>query len=331
MKVFDFDPRQLRETYAEQGWLHISSGLTPQFLAYATDHVDRAVNPQAGADPLEGDAIRGAKTQFVFQFPDSLDLRAEVHGVLAELTGQDPAAMVLSERHIKAYLPDADPAPLAHKDRYASEVSVGLTLAVGPDSHVVLWPRHEREVNPHLTAGLRDSLRADQVPEARLREQDAVCLHDAPGDVLVFPGSSTWHLRRNSAGTTLVYLKFNTFGSDPLGEDPTTPAQRRATERILAGEQLDSMIPVLSRGFDTVAHETGRAAGRELWSVSAWFAGERRSQPIPGSWVAVLDAVGPDRDVAALAASGVGGLSAQQVREAVRGLAERGALDLLAR
>lgn len=331
MKVFDVDPRRLRGTYAQQGWLHIRSGLTPEFLDYATDHVNRAVNPHTVAGPLQGDAIRGAKTQFVFPFPDGLDLPAEVHGVIAELTGLDPAAMVLSERHIKAYLPDADPAPLAHKDRYASEVSVGLTLAVGPDSHVVLWPDQDRTVNPHLTADLRDSLRADQVPEARLREQDAVRLHDAPGDVLVFPGSSTWHLRRNSAGTTLVYLKFNTFGSDPLGEDPTTPGQRAATQQILAGGDLDSTIPVLSRGFDTVAHETGRAAGRELWSVSVWFAGQRRSQPIPGSWVAVLDAVGPDRDLATLAASGVGGLSPRQVREAVRGLAERGALDLLAR
>ena len=324
MKVFDFDPSQLREQYEEQGWLHIPSGLTPEFLEYAQQHVAQAT----AADPLAGEAIRGAKTQFVFEFPDDVDLQEQVHQVIAELSGMDGSRTVLSERHIKAYLPDADPAPLAHKDRYASQVSVGLTLRVGPDSHVVLWPSDERAVNEHLTAGLRDSLLPEEAPEARLDDSTAVMLHDAPGDVLVFPGSSTWHLRRNSASTTLVYLKFNDFGSDPLSEDPVSEQRRAATAAALDSD-LDSAVAWLSHGFDSVARESGREARREIWSVNTWEGGERRNRAIPAAWAPVLDAVGDGRSVAELASDGVGGLRGDDLRLAVRGLAERGALDLL--
>ncbi|HWG93036.1 MAG TPA: hypothetical protein VNU66_02270, partial [Mycobacteriales bacterium] len=135
MKVFDLDPSALRSTFAEQGWLHVPHGLSEEFLAYAQEHVARLAT---GTDPITGAAIAGAKTQFVLPFPEGMDVRAEVHDVIAALTGLDPARTVLSERHVKAYLPDADPAPLAHKDRYASQVSVGLTLHVGEGSHVVL-------------------------------------------------------------------------------------------------------------------------------------------------------------------------------------------------
>lgn len=327
MKVFDFDPRALRDDYARQGWLHIRGGLTPEFLDYARDHIEQA----AARDALQGEAIHGAKTQFVFGFPEDLDLRHEVHEVIAELTGLDPEALVLSERHIKAYLPDADPAPKAHKDRYASQVSVGLTIRVGEDSHVALWPEHERDNNLHLTTGLRDSLMSDEAPEQRVTAEQAVTLHDQPGDVLVFPGSSTWHLRNNSASTTLVYLKFNDFGCDPLAEDPSTPVLREQTAALLEQDDLDDLVPVLSRGFDSVSHETGREPGRETWAVNTWHDGDRTTRAVPGAFVPVLDAVGDGRPVAQLAQDGVGGLSADQVREAVRVLAERGALDLLPR
>ena len=327
MKVFDFDPHELRQQYEEQGWLHIRSGLTSEFLEYAREHVAQA----SSAEALAGAAIRGAKTQFVFEFPDDVDLQEHVREVIATLSGMDPSRTVVSERHIKAYLPDADPAPQAHKDRYASQVSVGLTLQVGDDSHVVLWPSDEREVNQHLTAGLRDSLRPDETPEVRLTDETAVMLHDAPGDVLVFPGSSTWHLRRNSASTTLVYLKFNDFGSDPLSEDPTSGARRAATGRTLAAgdEAVDRAVAELSRGFDSVAREHGREDGRALWSVNVWQDGERQNRSVPEAWASVLDTVGGGRSVGELADEGVAGLRGDDLRAAVRGLAERGALDLV--
>ena len=36
----------------------------------------------------------------------------------------------------------------------------------------------------------------------------------------MFYGSEIWHLRRRSAGSVNLYLKFNDFDYDPLGEDP---------------------------------------------------------------------------------------------------------------
>lgn len=332
MKVFDFDPRELRGRFAAAGWLHVRSGLTPEFLDYAQAHVDELLR---AADPLRGAAVTGAKEQFVFPFPDGMDVREQVHAVVAELTGLSPERTVLSERHVKAYNADADPRPLAHKDRYASQISVGLTIRVGADSHVVLWPRDERAVNEHLTTGLRDSLGHDERPEQRVDDSSAVVLHDAPGDVLVFHGSSTWHLRRNSASTTLVYLKFNEFGSDPLGEDPTTPGRLAATRAVLTGGDVDGAVPDLARGFDSVASERGWEPQRRTWSVNVWREGVRQNRSVPAAWAELLQAVEAGRTegltVADLAARGVAGLSADGVREAVRGLCERGALDLLAR
>lgn len=325
MKVFDFDPSALRAQYREQGWLHVRSGLTSEFLAHAQEHVREL----AATDPLQGAAIKGAKEQFVFPFPDGMDVGEQVHAVIAALTGLDRERTVLSERHVKAYLDDADPDPLAHKDRFASQVSVGLTLQVGPDSHVVLWPRDETAVNEHLTTGLRDSLRPDEAPEALLDDSTAVMLHDEPGDVLVFAGSRTWHLRRNSAATTLVYLKFNDFGSDPLGEDPTTPARQQATCRALAGADISGLVPALTRGFDSIAHERGWLPGRQTWAVNVWVGGQRSTRAVPGSWVPLIEAVQPGRTVADLGAAGIGGLSPEQVDQGVRALAQRGVLDLL--
>lgn len=326
MKVFDLDPTHLRELFRAQGWLHIRSGLTEEFLGFAQDHVRRVA---AASDPLSGAAIKGAKEQFVFPFPDGIDLQTQVHGIIAELTGLDPSRTVLSERHVKAYLPDADPAPLAHKDRFASQIAVGLTLAVGEDSHVVLWPRDEQQVNEHLTTGLRDSLRPDQMPEAVLDVSSAVMLRDAPGDVLVFHGSRTWHLRRNSASTTLVYLKFNDFGSDPLAEDPTTPERQQTTRRVLAEGELATAVPALARTFDSVARETGLLPGRETWAVNVWQDGARTTTALPADWVPLVEAAAANLTVAELAARGVGGLNHEQVHVAVRSLAERGVLDLL--
>lgn len=331
MKVFDFDPRALREEFAAAGWLHVRQGLTPEFLEYAQAHVQELV--EAAADPLRSAAVTGAKEQYVFPFPDDVDVRQEVHAVVAELTGLAPDRTVLSERHVKAYNADADPRPLAHKDRYASQISVGLTLHVGEDSHVVLWPSDERQVNQHLTTGLRDSLTAVERPEERVDDSTAVVLRDAPGDVLVFHGSSTWHLRRNSASTTLVYLKFNEFGSDPLGEDPTTPERLEATRRALAGDVIDGAVPDLARGFDSVAQESGWEPDRTTWSVNVWRDGVRHNRSVPAAWVEVLRAVelgrGAPPTVADLASQGIAGLDADGVRQAVRGLCERGALDLL--
>ena len=41
MRIFNFDPAEQRERYAEQGWIHIPGGIDPEFLAALREFVDR--------------------------------------------------------------------------------------------------------------------------------------------------------------------------------------------------------------------------------------------------------------------------------------------------
>lgn len=329
MKIFDFDPVAQAEAYRRQGWLHVRSGVSAEFLDHATDVVRRS----GALDVLQGPAIAGAKTQYVFDFPDELDWDTDLYDVVAAVSGLRRDRLTLSERHIKAYLPDADPLPTAHKDRYASGIAIGLTLAVSPGSHVVLHPQTDRGQNPHLTAGLRDALMPDEQPDVVLRGAPETELHDAPGDVMAFPGADVWHLRRNAASTVLLYLKFNDMECDPLGEDPGTPRRRAATTAVLDDPAaLASSVPVLARRFDSVGHETGRGADRSTWHVNVWEGDHRDALPVPracADLVADVERADGSLTVDELAQQGAAGLPGASVVEAVRMLAARGALDLL--
>jgi hypothetical protein len=226
--------------------------------------------------------------------------------------------MTLSERHIKAYDPDAPPNPIAHKDRFASQVSMGLSLHVPEGSYLVLYPDDDVWENPFLNTALRDSLEPDQVPEVSLQGAREVEIHDKPGDIVVFRGSAFWHLRRNSAGTVNVYLKFNEFNCDPLGEDPSTPLRRQATLAVLEGDDagVAAGVPVLSRRFDSVFREYRREGWPERLFANVWG---QNPFPVSDAEFALLQAADGRRRVAEL------GVDAA----AVRRLAARGALDLL--
>lgn len=329
MKIFDFDPTAQAETYRRQRWLHVRSGVSPEFLDYA----DEVVRRSGALDALQGPAIAGAKNQYVFDLPPDLDWDTDLYDVVAAVSGLRRDRITLSERHIKAYLPDADPLPTAHKDRFASGVAIGLTLAVPSGSHIVLHPETDRGPNPHLTAGLRDALMPDEQPEVVLRGAPEVELHDAPGDVMAFPGSDVWHLRRHAASTVLLYLKFNDMDCDPLGEDPGTPRRRAATLSVLDDPAaIAASVPVLARRFDSVGHETGRAAGRSTWHVNVWEGERRNAVPVPqacAELVAEVERSDASLSVDELAQRGAAGLTGGRLVEALRLLAARGAVDLL--
>jgi hypothetical protein len=326
MKVFDFDTDKLAGTYREQGWLHVPNGVTEEFL----EHARMAVQESRALEALQGPAIKGAKSQYVYDFPAEIDWELDVLDVVAELASMRRDRLVLSERHIKAYLPDADPFPPPHKDRFASGIALGITLDVGPSSHVVLYPDDDTRSNPHLTTGLRDSLQPEEQPEVTLLGAREVALHDAPGDVLAFPGSSVWHLRRQAASTLLVYLKFNDMDCDPLGEDPTTSGRSRKTMALADHPaRLLESFPVLARRFDSVGCETGRGRERPTWHVNVWEDDGRIAHPVPAPYADLVHQVDGTRSVAELADVGASGLQGERLTEAVRVLAERGALDLL--
>src|SRR4029079_17087376 len=124
---------------------------------------------------------------------------------------------------------------------------LGISVEVPAGSHVVLYPHDERDVNPYyVSTGLRESLEPEALPEVTLRDAAKVEVHDAPGDVIVFRGSSIWHLRRRSAGTVNPYLQMKDFDADPLGEDPTTVARREETARVLCSDGEDLAASVLA-------------------------------------------------------------------------------------
>ncbi|HEY6428794.1 MAG TPA: hypothetical protein VIX84_16345 [Acidimicrobiales bacterium] len=322
MKIFDFW-REHRDAYARDGWVHIRNGVSPEFLSIAREAAARI----AARQPLQGSGIKGAKEQFLFEFPESVDYGCQLFDPLARLAGLDRTSMTLSERHVKMYETDADPRPNAHKDRFSSAIAVGISVEVPPDSHLILYPHNDRFVNPFLSTGLRDSLEPDQLPENTLQDAVEVEIHDAAGDVVVFPGSSMWHLRRNAAGTVNIYLKFNDFDSDPLGEDPSTQERRRVTLSTLQGspDSMMTAIPTLSRRFDSV----DRHHRRDMWqqSLSAIVWGQP-PVPISDAEFALLRSLNGEEPYLSVVTSPVHGLKADLAAQAIQRLSARGVLDL---
>src|SRR5258707_2166987 len=223
MKVFGFDPADYRQIYRDQGWVHIPGGLDPDFFALLSQFARREFSEHL----VTGKAIGGSKEQALYEFPPDVDFPDHMFDVVAEVSGLRRETMTLSERHIKAYDADAPAEPVAHKDRLSSQVAVGLSIDIPPGSSLVLYPLDHRNTNMfNVSAALLESLAPDEHPAVALKNAEPVVIQDRPGDVVMFAGSSTWHLRRNGAGVVNLYLKFNDFDSDPLGEDPATNARR---------------------------------------------------------------------------------------------------------
>lgn len=257
MKIFAFDPADHRDHYAREGWSHIPGGIDPEFLAHLRDFA----RERFAQHEVTGTAIGGRKSQALFEFPPGIDFPGELFDAIAALCGLDRHGMTLSERHIKAYDPDAPAEPLPHKDRYASQASVGLSIEVPEGSHLVVYPYDETDVNPYnVSADFLPGLPPAKRPEQALRGAREVVIHDSPGDVMVFHGARMWHMRRNPANAVNLYLKLNDFGCDPLGEDPATPALREATLAALGDGDgaLDGLVAVHGRRFDAVARHYTR-------------------------------------------------------------------------
>lgn len=321
MNVFAFDPEDHRETFERQGWVHIPGGVDPEFHEY----VRRFIADSFDDARIASRAIPGKKEQSLFELPADVDHERELFDPLCALTGLERSTMTLSERHINGYDSAADPEPAPHKDRYASQISVGLSIEIPAGSQLVVYPYDHLELNPFNTAAdLYDSLPDHEKPEVVVRSAREVVIDDRPGDVVVFHGNCTWHLRRNSAGSYNLYFKFNDFDCDPLGEDPATPARREATLAALGSADIGELYPVLSRRLDSVARAHAR---HEWWETSVraklWGGAEA---PLTSAQFRLLQTVDGVRDVDALAQVGA---PDGDVAAAVRAMAEIGVLDLL--
>jgi hypothetical protein len=253
MRIFRFDPKDYREQYKRQGWVHIPGGTDPEFLS----ELQRVAGDLDRAQKLDKFAIKGKKEQALYDFPASCRYPDEIFDVVASVCGLRRKSMTLSERHIQIYEPTANPEPQAHKDRFPSQVSVGFSIAVPEQSRLVLYPYDRRELNPfNMAAALIRHLQPDELPDVVLRNAREVVIADHPGDVVMFPGSSMWHLRRRAASVINLYLKMNDFDCDPLGEDPRTASRREHTLKTLQtinGARPDNLMVKVSRRLDCVA------------------------------------------------------------------------------
>jgi hypothetical protein len=247
--LFAFDPEAQRVAYRRDGWVHVAGGATPAFHSAVCEQLGRRA-----AQRVERPGVSVAKDQFLFELSDP-GLLDELFDTVHRICGLRRDVCTLSERHLNVYASDASPSPRPHKDRYASQVSVGISIVVPRGSHLVLWPDAARGENPLQRAGLTEELHPDHAPEVVLAGTDPIVIEDAPGDVMIFPGSDIWHTRRNPAGAVVLYFKCNEFGSDPLAEDPRTPLVERRSCELAAGVGSNGTVAMRGRRFESVTRE----------------------------------------------------------------------------
>lgn len=251
MRVFSFTPGHYTNQYQERGYLHIAGGVDPVFFSYVMSRAQTLLDEGTTIDSWN---VPGKKRQMLLDHSDDWTWLAHAFDCVAEVTGLQRAELTLSERHIKSYDALADPNPLPHKDLAASEVSVGIPLHVSKGSHLYLYPNDRLDMNTTGSARqYRNGLDEKDLPENALKNVVPVEIHDQPGDVVMFRGHSIWHERRNAAGTTVLYLKMNSMRLDPLGEDPSTLAQRDRSMRLLrsiSDEDLPKLFVEVSPRLD---------------------------------------------------------------------------------
>ncbi len=320
MRIFQAEAEEHRAHFESQGWVHMPGGCSEEFLG----HLVALARHEARTLELAGH--RGSKDQFRYIPPPDVALRDELFGFVSALSGVAAESLTLSECHLNVYDDDAPEEPPPHKDRYASQFTVGISVDVPSESSLVLYPYDHRELNRFFTsAQLRESLDPDELPEVVLQGSEEVEIHDRPGDVVVFPGSSMWHHRRHSANPVFLYLKCNDFDCDPLQEDDDTALRRKQTESLVVGDDpdLDGVTPVLSRRLEWTAPLAGRDWNEryfaKLWESSPFPLSEvdyRIVRAIDGrtEWGKIAAALGHDHHV----------LDLRLLR-----LARRGAVDLL--
>jgi hypothetical protein len=321
-RMFNFDSESYAGEFADRGYIHITNGLREDFHAALVKYVEDSFDNKHLKDFARGD-----KQQALFEFlePEHYD---ELREFVAAVCGVDALSLTLSERHIKQYEPGADPYPLAHKDRFGSEFAVGFSILVPEGSTLVIYPEGDLTPNPfNSTAELRASLSAERLPEEGLTTARRIEIQDRPGDVQIFRGSAMWHLREHGAGTTVLYLKFNTYNCDTLGEDPHTAEVRQQTLSMVNSPTSIwvSRIPVVSRRVDYIHHRYSRDWS-DLFGVV--LCGQTHAD-ITESEFDLLRAFDGHRTVAEVSSQLQLSDGSQGVTETIRGLAQRGIVDLL--
>ena len=269
MKPFTFASHALTAEYEEKGYVHVKQGVSNEFLSFAREQLAQC--RQSGRNELAAREIKNKKKQYLFELPDS-DFLCELTDAIGALTNLPTAQMTLSERHIMIYDDNASSLPPLHKDRVASQVSVGIPLETSADARIALLPNGARAINlldnavycARATDSLARSAQAwnledSEYPKAvKLGSPELVELDARPGDVVVFAGSEIYHGRLNAVKSAALYFKFNTMGLDPLGEDPSTPARREKGVKILERKSDEELLRTVVQLSPRLRHVSRR-------------------------------------------------------------------------
>jgi len=213
--MFKYDPGAFREQLERDGYVHLKDVLADDFVAGLRAFHDTALR-DADAESRDW-RIRGKKSQFVFDFPSVAAAEIFRDG-MARLTGIGPQDFTISERHLKVYDEAADPWPAPHKDRNASHFSIGLPVVLPEGSSVCVFPDLEPGPNTEERAVFLSPPPGGTARDI-YRSARAEILNERLGDMVVFLGSALFHERVNGAGTSVLYIKVNGRGEDPLGEN----------------------------------------------------------------------------------------------------------------
>jgi hypothetical protein len=221
---FKRDLGAYREQLKRDGYVLLKDVLSEAFMCDLKSYLERS---RSGDVQEYGRwRIGGKKQQFLYDFPDAT-MAERFREEIAALTGLNAGTFTISERHLKQYDTDAPEYPAPHKDRGASKFSIGLPVYLGPDTSVCVFPKLDRTPNDGERAvfmteqdhpGLKDIYDSP----------DALPLHEALGDMIVFLGSAIYHERIRPRGTSVVYIKVNDEGFDPLGENIYAPTRHMA-------------------------------------------------------------------------------------------------------
>lgn len=237
LEPFAFDVAAARRSYDSRQWMHAAGGVSDGLMAALTAQVADLI----GSADHEVDQWRypDKKEQYLWELPAGLSVE-HLCRVVAEATGMDPARTVLSERHLKVYSASAPAMPPPHKDRSASTVTVGIGVDIPADSHLVLWPDADTTFNPYPSAAeWRNTRHPEELPEVVTADIEPVVVDLRRGDVVMFAGARFYHERHRPASTSVLYLKFNDLGLDPLGEDPRTVAAEEHSRSITSAGVTD--------------------------------------------------------------------------------------------
>lgn len=248
MKAFIFPPAAYAEHYVKHGYVHIKNGVDPEFLLFAREQLDKCRS--VGYNELPSRAIANKKKQYLFDLPD--EFLPSFINTISVITGWPREQITLSERHIMIYEDKARAVPQLHKDRFASQISIGIPLEHCSDARIALVTDASAEPNllNRATYASVPSIFQSRLLSNRQMEVEPIDeesppqgmqftqLDAQPGDVVMFAGSYLYHGRLNAAHSAVLYFKANCMRLDPLGEDPSTLAQRATSLEILkaAGE-----------------------------------------------------------------------------------------------